>query len=201
MRSIRGINRRRISTFNKENINEKSLEMLKNIFENINRWLNFAEAKNGALLGINSMLLFKAVDYFFEDINCELKINNILVVLMIICFIVGLFIVLISFFPNTGVYKDKPSIPDEDTPNNDRLLIFYEDIKKYPSPEKYLQDIYKHYFGVHVELKGLKRVELDYAVEILSNSKIASYKYKLFKYALILNFIGLLIFIILLKCA
>ena len=43
----------------------EALNMLKEIFENINRWLQFAEAKHGALIGINGLFLFKSVDYIF----------------------------------------------------------------------------------------------------------------------------------------
>lgn len=197
-RSMRGDN---LSTVNDEKIGEKSLEILKDIFENTNRWLNFAEAKNGALIGVNGLFLFKSVDYLFEILNGKLKVDILVVGLMTTVFFIAILIALKSFFPNTGVYKDRSDISDADTSNADRILIFYEDICKYQSSKLYLRDIYKYYMEVNVEIEDLKKMELDYAKEILINSRITSYKYKLFRNAMKLNFIGIFIFIIFLIIA
>lgn len=78
----------------------------------------------------------------------------------------------------TGVIKE-----------NDNLL-FYEDIAKY-SKESYLIALYKKYQDtVKTEDELLKR-EIDYADEITYNAKIIVQKYKCFKNARYVDFIGL----------
>lgn len=74
--------------------------------------------------------------------------------------------------------------------------MFYLDIDKYESYNQYLIDIHKYYFDRDAEITDLKRIEIDYAKEILINSKITTEKYKLFKLALKLNFAAIIIFII-----
>lgn len=201
MASKKNIRRTNVSTVDVENKGKESIAVLKDIFENTNRWLNFAEAKNGALIGVNGLFLFKSVDYLFEILNGKLKVDNLVVGLMTTVFFIAILIALKSFFPDTGVYKDRSDISDADTSSADRILIFYEDICKYQSSKLYLQDIYKYYLEVNVKIKDLKKMELDYAKEILINSRITSYKYKLFGNAMKLNFIGILIFIIFLFIA
>ena len=61
-------------------------------------------------------------------------------------------------------------------------IMAEEKIKAFPLTEK--------------EIEDLKKMELDYAKEILINSRITSYKYKLFRNAMKLNFIGIFMFII-----
>lgn len=43
-------------------------DTLKEIFENVNQWLVFAETKNGVLISLNGLLLFRVVDSF-KDLN------------------------------------------------------------------------------------------------------------------------------------
>lgn len=180
---------------------EKSLEMLKDIFENTNTWLHFAEAKNGALIGVNGLFLLKSVDLLFEILSGNLKAGILIVSIQNIIFFTAILISLKSFFPNTNVYKDETEIYDSDASSGDRILIFYEDICKYQSSKLYLRDIYKYYMKTDIKIGKLKKIELDYAKEIFTNSKITSYKYKLFKCAMKLNFIGILVFLIFLVIA
>lgn len=186
----------------KENVEDKALSILKEIFENTNRWLQFAEAKNGALIGINGLFLFKSVDYLFEVINGELEINILIVGFMTAVFFLAIIIALISFLPNTSVIKvTTEDVSDNDNSCGDRILIFFEEISRYKNPSVYLRDIYKCYLDTNVRIKSLNKIELDYAKEILINSRITSYKYSLFKRAIKLNFIAIVIFCIFLIIA
>lgn len=201
MASKKNIIRTNLSTVNDEKIGENALDILKDIFENTNKWLQFAEAKNGALIGANGLFLFKSVDYLFNILNGKLKVDIFVVGFMTTIFFIAILITLKSFFPNIGVYKDRSDVSDADDLNVDRILIFYGDICKYQSSKLYLRDIYKHYLQVNMKTKDLKKIELDYAKEILINSRITSYKYKLFGNAMKLNFIGIFIFLVFLIIA
>lgn len=187
-----------MSAVDEEMIREKSLEILKGIFENTNRWLSFAEAKNGSLIGVNGLFLFKSIEYIFEILNGKLKVNIVVTGFMATIFFLAIIIALKSFFPDTSIYKDEP---DNSVSDGSRILIFYEDICKYKSSKLYLQDIYKYYLETNIGINDLKKIELDYAKEILINARIASYKYRFFKMALKLNFLAIFIFCIFLIMA
>ncbi|WIF95471.1 hypothetical protein [Caminicella sporogenes] len=179
--------------------NNRSLEILKEIFENVNRWLQFAEAKNGALVGLNGFFLLKSIDFLFDVINGNIKVDVLLVGGIVAIFFLAMLIALKSFFPNTSVHKDKPDVNYTTISNDDKILIFFEEICKYENCKLYLRDIYKYYLDIDVKIEDLKKIELDYAKEILINCRITSFKYKFFKIALVLNIIGIsaiLLFII-----
>lgn len=189
---------------NNGDISNQVLEILKAIFENINRWLNFAEAKNGTLIGVNGLFLFKCIDYLINSNKTGLNLSvKIYLGIMASVFLIVILISLNSFFPNTSVCKDKSNILDNDNLDvgKTKNLIFYENIAEYKGSKLYLLDIYKYYLETNIKIDELKKIELDYASEILINSQIASYKYKCFKTALGLNFFGIFLFLIFLIIA
>ena len=169
------------------------LDDLKDIFDNINQWLIFAESKNGVLLGINGLFLFKMLD----NLNGveESILNTKMIWLLLIIFIVATIIILKSFFPICSVFEDKPVNLCKET-DDSKILIFYEDISKYENSSMYLRDLYRYYYDTDIDLKDLLKYELDYSKEILINSRIASYKYRCFKWALKLNGLGVFFLIL-----
>jgi len=164
-------------------------EVLKDIFANVNTWVHFAEAKNGAIIGINGLFLFKAIDYMIAMINGDMIGSVFLVAFISIMFIVALVISILSFFSNTKVFEDEENADEGNT--QDRILIFYGDIGKYKSSKNYLKDIHKQYLGSTIDGDSLNKIEVDYAKEILINSRIASRKYKLFNIALKINLLAI----------
>ncbi|QGU96390.1 hypothetical protein GOM49_15980 [Clostridium bovifaecis] len=133
--------RTNLNTGNNEHIDKNALEILKDTFENTNRWLQFAETKNGALIGVNGLFLFKSVDYLFEILNGKLKANIFIVGFMTAVFFLAIILALKSFFPNTSVTKETTSISENNDSGRDRILIFYGDICMYQNPSMYLRDI------------------------------------------------------------
>lgn len=104
---------------------------------------------------------------------------------MNLAIVISTIIALKSFKPDKGKCKEETGVIKE----NDNLL-FYEDIAKY-SKESYLIALYKKYQDtVKTEDELLKR-EIDYADEITYNAKIIVQKYKCFKNARYVDFIGL----------
>ena len=161
-------------------MNDNSIvEMLETIFSNVNSWLNFAEAKNAALMAFNIVML--AVTWG----STENAGKNILFYGVNLAIVISTIIALKSFKPDKGKCKEETGVIKE----NDNLL-FYEDIAKY-SKESYLIALYKKYQDtVKTEDELLKR-EIDYADEITYNAKIIVQKYKCFKNAWYVDFIGL----------
>ena len=175
------------------------IDTLKDIFRNVNIWLHFAEAKNGAIIGVNSLFLFKSIDIVIDMINGDMLESIFLVVIISIVFIIALIISIISFFSDALVFNDETNAVECDTELKnkkvlkveDRILIFYGHIELYKSSKNYLIDIYKQYVNELKSNDSLSKIELDYAKEILINSRIAARKYKLFNMALKVNVIGL----------
>lgn len=170
------------------------LEDLKDIFENINQWLIFAETKNGVLLGINGLFIFKMLDSL-NGVE-ESILNTNMMWSLLITFVITTIIILKSFFPVCSVFEDKPVNLCKEIDGNSKVLIFYEDISKYENSKIYLRDLCRHYYDIDVNFDDLKKYELDYSKEILINSRITSYKYRCFRWALKLNGLGIFLLIL-----
>lgn len=164
---------------------ESVRDLLKETFENVNNWLNFAEAKNAAILAFAIALLAAvgSMEYFTSQ-----RIGFILHVLgTSICMICSL----ISFLPNQG--KDKKR---EDGCSEADNLIFYQDIAKY-DPKGYLKAVYKRYRGETIDERQMRKIELDFATEITVNAAITVRKYAWFKRAMWIQILDMCLLVVL----
>lgn len=146
----------------------------KDIFDNVNKLLQFAETKNGALLTFNGVLIVLIINKidFFNGI----KFCNLLIPLSLFFFLASLLVNLLSFFPSTktGIGKN---------------VIFFKSIaKKFKTTKDYSLDLDNKISS--------KELNNDLDEEIKINSEITNYKFNCFRFALIFNIIGLLFFII-----
>lgn len=138
---------------------DESKENIKNIFDDINEWLRFAEAKNGILLGINLAI----VAICFEKNDFE-NLNNLdLFFISYIAMLLFSFCILVySFFPNL-----KTNVQG----NN---ITFYG-------------DIYKNYQNKTEDFIRAAKVEQCYingiAERCIINSEITLSKLKYFRWA------------------
>lgn len=161
-------------------------ELLSEVFENVNNWLNFAEAKNAANIALVIASIAAIVSY--NEINCFLYLVSLFFILS------GIFSML-SFLPKlTGKSKIRKildcitSCLKKDT--TEENLLFFEDIKKY-SKEEYVKKINEVYYNYSD--KQITKYQLDLSNEIIYNSYIASLKYWLFKIAILLDIIAFLL--------
>lgn len=171
-------------------MNNSMKEKLKEIFDNTNNWLNFAEAKNGALIAINSTLIIEIFSNLFDQ---KINVNSCLGISIL--FSLGLLLIsngiaLWSFKPMTDKFVNTGS-----NDYNDLILMFYGDIAKCKNATQYVLSLYKNYFNDYTKNeKDINKQEIDYAREIIYNSKITVRKYKFFRWALnltILAFVSL----------
>lgn len=151
-------------------------ERLRIIFENVNSWLRFAEAKNGALFAANLALvcgnlrivcdISKSHQYLFSYLWV---VTGVLLISAVIC--------LTSFVPQLKMpwfFKN----PTSDLDN----LLFFGHLAKY-QPYVLLEKLEKTF-----EIQSKKsQIELNYAEQIIVNSKIAVIKYAYFKFAIWLS--------------
>jgi hypothetical protein len=156
---------------------------LKDIFENVNNWLKFAEAKNATLVAGNGLLIFGIL----KTIN-DLNINTYLLYYIYFClalFSISLVISLISFIPKV---KIPTFLLNSDIETNDNLL-FYGHILKYN--ERTLLEKLDSMLN-NEDDKTSKEFRTMYTEQIIINSKIARNKFELFDIAIKFTLSGIL---------
>jgi len=152
----------------------------KDIFDNVNGWLKFAEAKNASILAFNSAIIF-GIFKIFPDSNS----NSIL--FYYLCFVIFLLLValtmsLISFIPMlkyTYIEFGEPSDKDN--------LLFFGDIAKYADyNERYKRKVKEALTNTENGFDDF------YISQTIINSKIAYIKYKQFEIAIWFTFAAIL---------
>lgn len=154
---------------------------VKDIFDNVNNWLKFAEAKNAAIIAYNSVILAGIASYITSNQNIPNLLGSFLIIsscLILISSLIGL----ISFAPQTKIinYTKKGEILDSDN------LLYWGHLKNY-TPLQLLKKLNTSKTSENNNDSEFTIIEIDYAQQIIMNSQIADKKYSLFKVALALN--------------
>ena len=143
-------------------------ERLRYILSTVNRWLEFAEKKNGALLVADSAVVF-AILALLKDGSAPqiwmaigLYSAQFLLILSALCS-------LTSFFPKRHI----PWLASRRQASETDNLLFYGDIANY-DPSGYLRALYSQCNPKDETLP----IEEDYAGQIVMNSRIAVWKYQ-----------------------
>jgi len=157
-------------------------DRLRYILSTVNEWLKFAEAKNGALLGVDIAIIFG----LFQVISDEISKGWIYLAISFIG--LSALSALLSFIPQLKAL----SIIQQKRGDKETSLIFYGHIAKYES-EAYVNALYS---AAGIEVPSKLMIELDYAHQIIINSRIALKKNRYFNVGLCLTVLGLLLLII-----
>jgi hypothetical protein len=156
-------------------------EQLERILSHVNRWLEFAEKKNGALLAGNSALILgvlslvqrtPASSYLRIYIYAALG----LVAAAAVC-------CLLSFLPQTQM----PWLASRRKTSDDDNLLLFSDLADY-SPSKVLSALCE---CIGENERELNQLHTHYAEQIITNSRIAERKYDYFRAALWLTLAAL----------
>ena len=164
-------------------------DLLYTIFQNVNAWLHFVEAKNAALIAFNIAVLSALMGSNLFDIN-RILYSTIAVGLLIstIC-------ALFSFKP-INTWLDK-----KENPNIKSNLLHYAYIATL-NQDEYLKKIYENYLNVASKnLNTISQIEKDYSEEIIQNSRIALRKQNIFRKAFYIDIMVLCVMIALIICA
>ncbi len=148
-------------------------ENLKYIFDNVNNWLKFAEAKTATLLAANSAIIFGLLNLIEKYDYCILTEKYIVFVTLQL--LLSSIICLASFIPSlliSGIFHSKRK------ENTDNLYYFLE-IAKY-TPLEYLKSL-NHSMGNDSEETIFTNSEVMLSEQIIINSVIAKDKYYYFK--------------------
>ena len=157
---------------------EKKLEFHEKNLERVNYWLQFAEAKNAAVIAYIVAIL--AVIY-----ACKIIDNNILIIIITCVHVVSLIIAILSLYPKYK--KDVNSSDGIYDPNADNFL-FWSDIAKY-SAEDYIKGVNEVFFS-NENNQNISKQELMYAEEIITNARIAAFKYNMFRKSICFSIAG-----------
>jgi hypothetical protein len=160
-------------------------DQLKDIFENINNWLRFAEAKNAAIVAFNGAIAMGAHSLLKES-SPPLPSWYLWMVVTFVA--LSTFCALVSFHPQTKIRRWWKKIGSPLASDN---LYFYGHIEKY-SNKQFLQELAtalskdqeRNLNTAGGNTKTFSRSEINLAEQIVTNSQIASRKYVLFKVAL-----------------
>lgn len=162
---------------------QEIIDDLKDVFNNTNTWLSFAELKHGALIAFDTTIILGILSELGD------KLDMWIVSFSLIAVTISLIISLYSYFPNLKSGKDKWIRVANKKKVHGENLLFYGDIYVL-SPKQYLNKLYKTYYGKN-NVEAFSKKEVDYAEEIVINSKIAMRKYSMFKVSLIVCIIGI----------
>ncbi len=150
-------------------------EDLKDIFENVNEWLKFGEAKHAGLIVLNSGLVFGILSVYS---NFTKHLHWSFIILSLLFLGASIFFTLVSLFPRT-YKKTFPAVKNK-TPN----LYFNGSIACLTRDEFKTELLKTHPDHVFTPLED------NLIDQTILNSRIASAKYLLFKYAIICTTAG-----------
>lgn len=165
------------------------------IFQNVNEWLRFAEAKNGILLAFAGAGITAAVTLLAtaQKLSNSLQVGLIVTTsLLCICALICSF----SFLPKTNLERllwarNKPfktsGVLSKDTDN----FYYFGHLQKYNSTGL-LDALSQHYFDSKLTIPYRKEYE-DIASQITINAGITFLKFKIFTYGVYVLIISILI--------
>lgn len=164
---------------------ELSEERLRFILSGVNDWLKFAEAKLGVLVAINGSVAFSALSLLNEQSQAGICTRTALLLLALFNGI-SMLVCLASFVPRRSPIRCAKSRGARATVN----LLYFGDIAEL-RPEDYLASMATDRYERPPDSSGADL--MDYAEQIVTNSRIAVKKYRLFKAGVIITMIGLMI--------
>jgi hypothetical protein len=162
-----------------DNLSEK----LYVIFQNVNDWLKFAEAKNAALLAFSgtAMTAALAVVATIQNLPNSLRVS-LLIATSLLC--ACAFLCTFSFLPKTNLERilwARSKSFRAAKPQSDDNMYYFGHLQKYDI-ETLLNFINQSYFDDSI-LLPYKKEARDLATQIIVNSSITFRKYKLFTYS------------------
>lgn len=151
---------------------------IKSIFQNVNEWLKFAEAKHAGLLVLNSGVIFGILAIYKDYQSC---LPKIIILLTLIFFGLSMLLSIVSLFPRThNVLSKQKKIKN---PN----LYFAGHLCKL-DVDDFKAELHK-IKPTHV----FDRFEDDLLNQIIVNATITTRKYHLFKLATVSTIVGFII--------
>lgn len=163
--------------------------LLQQIFDNVNNWLHFAEAKNAALIAFNIALMAVIVDT--NLFSSYILLFSIIIIGVLISTIFALY----SFKPINETLKKTSNS------NLEENLLHFAYIASLEQ-EEYIKKLYDHYWGErNKDISAVPMLYKDYCNEIIANSRITLRKQAYFKYSFYIVMLVIIVIGMLVVCA
>jgi len=161
-------------------------DRLRFLLQNVAEWLKFAEAKNGVLIAFNGAAIWGILQGIGNICNDHL-------ILIIYIFMtsssLAIVISLFSFMPDLHLSRKRvESVEPEKIESHS--VIFFGHVGKL-NPDEYLEYLYRR-AGDNKPDK-FNYLEKDLAYQIVTNSRIAHFKYRMFFVALSVTLMGMIL--------
>ena len=159
-------------------LNDKLFDILSHSID----WVRYAESKNGALIVLNTLIVIRLI----FQITVFSGLAQLLFIISILLFFCSIILCCISFIPVIN-YKSLNTLSSHEHPTGKLydLLLSKDDLDY--SPEQWL----KIYCNQHeISYDKIKKIDLNYAEQILIQKKIRFRKYRLFNRSLFILIIG-----------
>ena len=154
-------------------------QTLTDIRDLVNDWLKYAEAKNGAIVGLASAAAAVALAALTDRAGDPWPVTLGLG-LAEICLVLSLLVGLGSFLPQTNLGRLLAGRPRD--PTDEDNLFFYGDLAKY-APRPLAEAVARRYVGDKPGVAPVGDGHIDLAAQIVTNSRITLAKLRLFTYA------------------
>lgn len=169
----------------KRDVENRLADLLNRVID----WLKFAEAKNTAAVGLSSTALGVIVTFLVAGPGVPPLAGAGLAV-GALALMVSLMLAVASFLPSTNL--EKHLMGERIPPHPGDNLLFYGHLARY-EPRALARAIAEHYFEQPGEEIAPSKFAIDLAGQIVTNARITVRKLALFRYALMLFGIGVLI--------
>lgn len=166
-----------------------SLDRLQNILDNVNNWLHFIEAKNGALIAFNIALISAFIGSDFINV-CHFIFYGVIFGLL-----------LSTFFSLWSFRPINKTLPKTELRGLQENLLHYAYIASLDKTE-FIVSFYERYMNEHIEnTSTIPKLDLDYFDEIIQNARITTIKQIFFNRAFTTLIITLCVILGMIICA
>lgn len=151
-------------------------------FAIINHWLSFAEAKNAAVIALDTALIGIFTRIIVSETVSQNKCLLIFTITVLVLIITSLILALVSFLPImvseksliVAAYNRFINVLKHDSTKENKNYVFYRDIARLEKAEKYLEMLrYNYSFPYFNNNQYLN----DMAQEIYINSQVTVFVY------------------------
>lgn len=142
--------------------------LLQFIFSNVNDWLKFGEAKNGAIFTFDSALMVAMLSaYPLDKLRPLSSYVHVCLTLALLFLVASAFFSLLSFLPKLSI-----PVSSDETIRADDNILYFGHLKNY-TPDGLL-------VRLEIDSGNQTKLQRDFAVQIVTNSQIAWRKYRHF---------------------
>jgi Family of unknown function (DUF5706) len=154
------------------------------LFQNVNDWLKFAEAKNAVLLAFAGAGMTATLTVLVSAQNLPNSLRwGLITATILLC--ICAFLCTISFLPKTNldkILRSRGRSLHSEQPQPEDNLYFFGHLRKYEAPAL-LKKLHDSYLPKDSIPEPYSREAEDLAAQVIINSRVAFAKFQIFTYS------------------